>query len=233
MAVLDGVLHIHEADDAERQRQRPGLALELRDGLGAKRMRRQGAGRIAGMDAGLLDMLHDAGDEGVAAVGDAVDVDLDGVGQIAVDQERPLVRHCEFRRPVEGGGETRHVAIELGAVVDDLHGPPAQHIGRPDHDRIADLVGDGAGALRAGRDAAARLADPQAVEQLLEAVAILGEIDGVGRGAEDRHLGVLQRLGELERGLPAELHDDAVQACRWRARSSMISSTSSSVSGSK
>ena len=31
------------------------------------------------MNAGLLDMLHDAGDEGVLAVGEAVDVDLDRV----------------------------------------------------------------------------------------------------------------------------------------------------------
>src|ERR1051325_2723815 len=28
---------------------------------------------------------------------------------------------------------------------------------------------------------------------------------------EERHLGVFQRLGELQRGLAAELHDDAVQ----------------------
>ena len=32
------------------------------------------------MDAGLLDVLHDAGDVGVLAVGKAIDVDLDGVG---------------------------------------------------------------------------------------------------------------------------------------------------------
>ena len=34
----------------------------------------------------------------------------------------------------------------------------------------------------------------QPVEQLLEAVAILGKIDGVGRRAEDRHLRLFQRL---------------------------------------
>ena len=39
--------------------------------------------RVAGMDAGLLDMLHDPADEDVLAVGDGVDVDLDGVAQIA------------------------------------------------------------------------------------------------------------------------------------------------------
>ncbi len=46
---------------------------------------------------------------------------------------------------------------------------------------------------------------------MLETVAVLGEIDHVGRGAEDRNVGAFQRLGELERGLAAELDDDAVQ----------------------
>ena len=63
----------------------------------------------------------------------------------------------------------------------------------------------------AGGDAALRLAQLELVEQLLEAVAVLGEIDRVGRGAEDRHLGLLQRLGELQRRLAAELHDHAMQ----------------------
>ena len=95
--------------------------------------------------------------------------------------------------------------------MDDLHGAAAEHVGRPDHDRIADLLGDRARRRRARGDAAARLADVEPLEQLLEAVAVLGEVDGVGRGAEDRHLGPLQRLGELERRLAAELHDDPVQ----------------------
>ena len=42
------------------------------------------------MDAGFLDMLHDAADEDVLAVAEAVDVDLDGVGQVAVEQQRVL-----------------------------------------------------------------------------------------------------------------------------------------------
>ena len=69
------------------------------------------------MDAGFLDMLHDAGDEGVLAVGEAVDVDLDGVGQIAVDQQRAAVVSTtdEFgtalveHRPAR----PRQVAVEL------------------------------------------------------------------------------------------------------------------------
>src|SRR6266851_4215149 len=69
------------------------------------------------VDAGLLDVLHDARDERVLAVGEAVDVHLDGVGEITVDQERPLLGNRELRRPVEIGGKPRHVAIELRAVV--------------------------------------------------------------------------------------------------------------------
>src|SRR3546814_1734080 len=45
----------------------------------------------------------------------------------------------------------------------------------------------------------------------LEALAVFGEIDGVGRGAEDGDAGALQVVGELQRGLPAELHDHALQ----------------------
>ena len=65
------------------------------------------------MDAGFLDVLHDAGDVAVLAVGQAIDVDLDRVGEVAVDQERALFRHREFGRAVEIGGKPRHVAAEL------------------------------------------------------------------------------------------------------------------------
>ena len=89
VAVLDGVLHVHQAADLERQRQRARSAARARRSSSCvERMRRQRAGRVAGMDAGLLDVLHDAGDEDVLAVGQAIDVDLDGVGEIAVDQQR-------------------------------------------------------------------------------------------------------------------------------------------------
>jgi hypothetical protein len=44
-----------------------------------------------------------------------------------------------------------------------------------------------------------------------EALAVLGQVDRVGRGAEDRDAGFLQRRGELQRRLAAELDDDADQ----------------------
>ena len=51
---------------------------------------------------------------------------------------------------------------------------------------------------------------PKTLDQRLEPVAVFGEVDGVWRGAEDRHLGRFERLGKLERRLAAELHDDAL-----------------------
>ncbi len=93
----------------------------------------------------------------------------------------------------------------------DLHGAAAEHVGRPDDDRIADAVGDGARFAGRAGDAAVGLLQAELLDQLLEAVAVLGEVDGVGRGAEDRHAGLFQRRGELERRLAAELHDDALE----------------------
>ena len=52
---------------------------------------------------------------------------------------------------------------------------------------------------------------PSSLHQLGEALAVLGEVDAVGRGAEDRHARLLQLLGELQRRLPAELDDHAEQ----------------------
>ena len=81
------------------------------------------------MDAGLLDMLHDAGDIDLVAVGDGIDIDLDRVLQIAVDQHRARARDAD------GAAD---VAVEPGGVVDDLHRPAAEHVGRADHHRVAD-----------------------------------------------------------------------------------------------
>jgi hypothetical protein len=56
----------------------------------------------------------------------------------------------------------------------------------------------------------------QLVEQRAEALAVLGAVDRVGAGAEDRHAGLGQRLRQLQRRLAAELHDHAVAAARDR-----------------
>jgi len=153
------------------------------------------------MHAGLLDMLHHPADEDVLAVGDGIDVNLDGVTQVPVEQNRTLARHDH------GLGD---VAGELRLVVHDFHGTPAEHIRWTDHEREAEPGRNRVGLLHRAGDAALGLTQAKPVDHRLESVAVLGEVNRVRRRAEDRNLGVFQRLGELERRLPAELHNHAL-----------------------
>ncbi len=136
------------------------------------------------------------------AVGDGVDVDLDGVGEVAVEEDRRVAGDLHGVADVAG---------ELGVVADDLHGAAAEDVAGADDQGVADAfrdrhrLGGGAG------DAVDGLAQVEAVEEGLEALAVLGEVDGVRGGAEDGDAGVVQGVGELQRGLAAELDDDAVQ----------------------
>ena len=64
---------------AQLQRECARLAADLLDHVARQAVGRERTGRIAGVDAGLLDVLHDAGDHRGLAVADGVDVYLDGI----------------------------------------------------------------------------------------------------------------------------------------------------------
>ena len=111
---------------ARRPRRRPGSG-------------GQGAGRVARVDAGLLDVLHHPADDHVTGgVAHRVHVDLDGVLQEPVDQHRPLGRHPALP------AERADPAMSLDrrgqplVVVDDLHGPAAEDVARPHQHGVAD-----------------------------------------------------------------------------------------------
>ena len=75
-----------------------------------QRVRRDGAGGVAGVHTGLLDVLHHRAEEHVAGVvADGVDVDLGGVLEEAVDQHRPLGRQAAL--PAEGAEARRGSAM--------------------------------------------------------------------------------------------------------------------------
>ena len=150
------------------------------------------------MDAGFLDVLHDAADDdGARGIRHAVDVEFLGVFEEAIEEDRPVVRD------VDGRG---HVTVERGHVVDDGHVAATEHVRRAHHHGEADLGGHLAGfGARHGR-AARRLRDAEIPQQLRETLAVFGEVDRVGRRADDRHARLLQRQRELERRLTAELH---------------------------
>ncbi len=133
-------------------------------------------------------------------VADRVDVDLGRVVEEAVEQHRRVVRHLH---------RLAHVALEVALLVDDLHRAAAEHVARPHDERIADLAGALERLLLALRGAVRRLLQAELLDQHLEALAVLGDVDRVGRRPDDRHARGLERLRELQRRLPAVLHDHA------------------------
>ena len=122
---------------------------------GAEGDRRQRARGVAGVDAGLLDVLHHAAEVELLAVEQRVHVDLDRVVDEPVDQHRVL-------RADRGG--PLDVALQRVVVVHDLHAAPAQHVRRPHQHRVADLGGDLAAPRRTTTPcrAWARAAPPRA-----------------------------------------------------------------------
>ena len=102
------------------------------------------------------------------------------------------------------------VALQALLVVDDLHGPAAQHVGRAHQDRVADALGHGERLLLVADGAERRGLELELLEHLAEPLPVLGQVDGVLGGAQDGHAGRVEPLGDLERGLAAELHHHAL-----------------------
>jgi hypothetical protein len=111
---------------------------ELVDDLLAERDRRQAARRVAGVHAGLLDVLHDPADVQLGAVVQRVDVDLDRVVEELVDHDGVLGARL---------GDPGDVVVERGVVVHDLHAAAAEDVRGPHEHRVADLVGDAEGLV--------------------------------------------------------------------------------------
>ena len=174
------------------------------------------------MDAGLLDVLHDAADDDGRAVADRVDVDLDGLLEELVDEHR-LDRG-------EAWTASAHVAVERVVVVDDLHRAPAQHVAGAHEHRIADAARDLEGLGGGRRDAVLGLQQAELLRGRRwkcsrSSARSMDSTDVPISGAPAR----CEALGEVERRLPAELHDDPLRL--HRSRTMFI--TSSCVSGSK
>ena len=199
---LDGELDVHQPDHAEGAGEQDRLPLDLRDHPLVQGVGRKHAGAVPGMNSGGFDMLQDAGDPHVLAIGDRIDIALDGIAQIAFDEHRPVVGD------LHGRGD---VVPEFRLVRHDAHGPAAEHVGRPDHDRIADLLGCVRGLSCRTGDAVRRLPETEPVDELPAPLPVLAEIDRVRRGSENGDPRLLDRLGEGQRRLAAELDHRADQ----------------------
>ena len=166
----------------------------------AKRKRGDHAGRVARVDAGLLDVFHDRADDRGFAIADAIDIDFGRVVEEAVDKHRALGR-C--------GDCLAHVAGEFVVRINDHHCAAAEHEGGADEHRIADAVGDGESLGLVGGGTGVGLLELELVEQGGEKFAVLGEFDRLRRSADDWHAVAFEIGGEVQRRLAAKLHDHA------------------------
>src|SRR5258708_10038330 len=102
-------------------------------------MGREHTRAVAGMTPGFLDVLHDPTNDAALAVGNAIDIDLDGIFEKLVDQNclRPgLMRRLESARCKE---------LELEPRVRDHHGSTAKHVAGSHADWQPHALGHGHG----------------------------------------------------------------------------------------
>ena len=131
--VLDRELHVDQPPDLEGLGDGPHRALELGHHRGGQGLGRQGAGRVARVDAGLLHVLHHPADRPPRR------------WRRARRPRPPRPRPRGTGRPAPGGPavtppsrpseppDAGHGLDRLHqplVVVDDLHGPAAEHVGR-------------------------------------------------------------------------------------------------------
>jgi hypothetical protein len=128
----------------------------------------------------------------------------------------------------EASDRPHEVALEGGFVVDDLHPPAPQDVRGANEHGISDPFGDLPGLLQRGGGAVRRHRGPDDPAHLLEALPVLGPVDGIHGGAEDLHALGLEPTGQVQRGLPPSWTMTPFGCSRWR-----ISRTSSWVRGSK
>src|SRR5262249_29142495 len=85
---LDGKLQVHETYDVERKRKFACVGTKSVEHGWREIDGRQHAGGVAGVDAGFLNVLHDAGDDNIFAIAEGVNVNLDSVFEEVVNENR-------------------------------------------------------------------------------------------------------------------------------------------------
>ena len=168
------------------------------------RLRRIDADRVAGVDAGALDVLEDAGNQDVVAVEDGVDLDLQPA-QVLVDEQRRVGQDRRRRLRVRG---------ELAFVVDDLHPASAEHERRAHEHREAEFARDRARFAEASRRRPCGRATPSRASAASNFSRSSAMSSDAPVAADDRHAAARQLVGEIDRRLSAEREHHAARAGR-------------------
>ena len=127
------------------------------------------------MHTRIFHVLHQAADTHFVAVAHGVNVHFHGIVEEVIEQHGAVFTHHDG---------FVHVARQFLGIVHNVHRAAAEHITRTHHDRIADTFGRFQSRFLRMAGGVGRLTQTEFVDELLEALAVLGAINGVGTRAD-------------------------------------------------
>ena len=161
------------------------------------------------MNAGFLDMFHNAAQVELGAVKERIHINLNSVFQELIDERWLRGRNL---------GRIFKVACKICFVIDDLHTAPAQHIGGTNQHRVPNLIGNAFGALEGICGTILRRDQATFLQHARKLAAILSKVNSFGSSAQNRHTSIFEGFRKLQRSLSAQLHENAQQAARAALR---------------
>ena len=176
------------------------MAQIAKDLLG-KRKAWHHARAVPAVHARLLDVLHDSSNRRVFAIAQAVDIDLRSILEKPVDQDRAVGTRLHRRADI---------APQILRRVNNLHGTPSEHEGRPDQHRVADFFRHGQSFVLVSRRSSLRSAQLEPLEHRGKMFAIFRHLDALGRCADDIDSIGFQSGSQIQRCLPSELNDGRI-----------------------
>ena len=201
LIISHNILDVHEALDMEPHGQTLGIVNDGVDNLGRKSLRRIYSNRVAGMNTGTLNVLHDTRNHHINAVRDGVNLHLCTL-HVAVNQHRML------RRNLHG---TAHVVTQLIFIVNNFHGTAAQYIGRAHHNRIADISSPGNGILLIGNGNAPRTRNIGLGQHLVKTLPVLGTVNVINGSAKYLDACLGKSLRQIDGSLAAKLNNNPLR----------------------
>ena len=196
-------LDVAGAGDPQLLRDLLGDAADLAQGGDGHVHGRQHERRVPAVDAGVLDVFADRPEHHLAPVRDQVDLDLPGV-LLELGDDHRVLGGDRLRLPQDAG--------EFVVFVGDGHGGAAQHVARAHkHREAAQFLHDPLRVGGVGHVGPARLVHADPVQQGTELVAVLGAVDVLGGGAQNRNPGVMEAHRQPVRDLAAHAHHHPVR----------------------
>src|SRR5439155_3401190 len=199
LAGLNSVLNVHQSHYAQLAGQLYRVMAERLELTIPDMDRREYAGTVAGMNPGFFDVLHNAGHHHVLTVCQSIHVNLSGVFQEPVHQDR------KGALQLLGAAD---IVAQHTVIIGDHHVASAQHVRRSHQYRVTDAVRDLESLVDVHGGAVLRLRDAHADKQRPKMLAVFRQIDRFRSRADNGHPCGLELSRQIEWSLAAKLYNN-------------------------